>query len=176
TAAQTLIPATVDPHKLERANGRLIVTERVINELIGPPVGSLLFAAVAAAPFIADGFSFAIAAALILTITGTFKTSAAPRGPAPPDRMLDGLRWVWSHRLFRALTAFGAVWNLMSGAIAGILVLFALETLRTTEAGFGLLMAAVAVGGIIGGLLAPWLRARIGPGTLMISASVLQGL
>jgi MFS family permease len=50
TAAQTLIPATVDQQNLERANGRLIVTERIVNELIGPPVGSFLFAAVAAAP------------------------------------------------------------------------------------------------------------------------------
>lgn len=176
TAAQTLIPATVDQQNLERANGRLIVTERIVNELIGPPVGSFLFAAVAAAPFITDAFSFAIAAVLILTITGTFKASAAPTGSSPHHSMLDGLRWVWSHRLFRSLTAFGAVWNFMSGAVAGILVLFALETLRTGEVGFGLLMAALAIGGITGGLVAPWLRARIGPGTLMLSASALQGL
>jgi Na+/melibiose symporter-like transporter len=176
TAAQTMIPATVDQQDLERANGRLVATERIVNDLLGPPAGSFLFGAVAAAPFVIDALSFGVAAVLILTITGTFKAFAVPTGSAPHHRMLDGLRWVWSHRLFRSLTVFGAVWNFMGGAVASILVLFALETLRTGEVGFGLLMAALAVGGITGGLLAPWLHARIGPGTLMLSASALQGL
>ena len=176
TVAQTLIPATVDHQHLERANGRLIATERIINELAGPPMGSALFAAFAAAPFVADAVTFVIAAALILTITGTFKASGASTGSAPPRRMLDGLRWVWSHRFFRSLTIFGAVWNFMGGAVSGILVLFSLETLRTGGVGFGLLMAAAAVGGIAGALLAPALEDRLGPGTVMLSAAALQGL
>lgn len=175
TAAQTLVPAMVDQQNLERANGRLVATERIVNELVGPPVGSFLFAAVAVAPFLTDAVSFAVAAALILTITGTFKASEA-EGSAADHSMLDGLRWVWSNRLFRPLTLFGAVWNFMSGAVASILVLFALETLRTGEVGFGLLMAAQAIGGITGAVLGPGLSARIGPGTLMLSASALQGL
>jgi MFS family permease len=41
-AAQTILPAIVEPEGLEKANSRLWGAEMVMNQFVGPPLGSLL--------------------------------------------------------------------------------------------------------------------------------------
>jgi MFS family permease len=89
---------------------------------------------------------------------------------------LDGLRYVLGDPLLRTLTIYGAVWNFVVGAVSGVLVLFALDILKTGELGFGLLIAAEAVGGIIGTVLAPRLSKRFGQGAVILTAGPLQGV
>ncbi len=49
TTMQTLIPALVPHEELERASGQLYASQAVINEFVGPPAGSILYAALNAA-------------------------------------------------------------------------------------------------------------------------------
>lgn len=174
TVAQTLVPSTVARDDLDRANGRLIATERVCNELAGPPIGSALFAVLVAAPFLLDAVTFALAAVLLATMTGRTRAPMAP-GPHPHPRVLDGIRWVAGDRLFRALTGLGIVINLVSGAVTSILVLYALEDLGIGEVGYGVFLAVLAVGGLAGAVVTPRLRARFGAGRVIVSAAVVQG-
>src|SRR5207302_4472492 len=96
-------------------------------EFVGPPVGSLLFAATTALPFAVDSASFAFAAALVLTLGGTFRTTRAVDAPTPLRREIaDGLRWLWRHRLPRTPGLMLGIWNLLTTAAFSILVLFAL--------------------------------------------------
>ena len=176
TTSQTLVPAIVDRDDLERANGRLIATERVVNELAGPPIGSFLFAAAVAAPFVVDAFTFAIASVVILSISGRFKTQDASPGSVLGRHILDGFKWLWTDRFFRYLTGVGVAVNLATGAVAAILVLFVLETLGISEIGYGLFLSAMAVGGLGGAILAPKLRKVLGPGTLILSGVAIQGV
>ncbi len=68
TAALSLMPSIVAPEHLSVANGRLQSGEVVANHLAGPPLGGLLFAAAAAAPFAVEAASFAVAALLVWRI------------------------------------------------------------------------------------------------------------
>ena len=72
-ASQAILPAVVDREKLEKANGRLFGAQLVANEFAGPPLGGILFAAAAAAPFLLDAGTFAAAAALVLAMRGSFR-------------------------------------------------------------------------------------------------------
>jgi MFS family permease len=85
TTTQTLLPATVARSDLDQANGRLIATERICNELAGPPVGSVLFASFAAASFILDAASFVAEAALIGR--ATTRVAQPQRVPARDRRL-----------------------------------------------------------------------------------------
>jgi MFS family permease len=70
-AAQALMPAVVGRQHLEAANTRLYAAQISSAEFVGPPLGSLLFGAVAvAAPFFLDAGSFAVAAFLVLAMRG----------------------------------------------------------------------------------------------------------
>ena len=174
TTAQALIPSTVDRIHLERANGRIYATELIGNELVGPVVGSFLFAMALGLPFVSGTFAYMGSALILFSMSGTYRTKATP--DAAPRRLLDGLRMVLGDPLLRALTIFGAVWSFVLGAVTGVLVLYSLEVLGVGEIGFGMLIAAEAVGGIIGTVLAPRLSRRLGQARVILTAGALQGV
>ena len=70
-AAQSVLPALVPPELLPKANGSQQVSLTVGESFLGPPAGSLLFAAAAALPFGLDAASFAGSAALLARLPRT---------------------------------------------------------------------------------------------------------
>jgi MFS family permease len=174
TTAQALIPATVERQHLERANGRLFSTELIGNELVGPLVGSFLFAVAVGLPFVTSAVAYLVASFLLFGMKGSYRAVRTQEDEAP-RRVLDGLRYIFSDSVLGVLTIFGAVWNFVVGAVSGVLVLFALEILGLSDVGFGMLVAAEAVGGIIGASLAPRVSRRFGQGRAILVAASLQG-
>ena len=71
-----------------------------------------------------------------------------PGGGPGPDRggILDGLRFLWGHRLLRAMTMAGAAVSVTGGAVTGLLVVYAVRALGLARTGprIGLLYAAAA--------------------------------
>ena len=174
TTAQALIPATVERRHLERANGRLFSTELIGNELVGPLVGSFLFALAIGLPFVTSAVAYLVASLLLFGMRGSYR-AVPSQGEQAPRRALDGLRYIFSDTVLGVLTIFGAVWNFVVGAVSGILVLFALEILGLGDVGFGMLVAAEAIGGVIGASLAPRVSRRFGQGRAILVAASVQG-
>ncbi len=169
-AAQTILPAIVEPEGLEKANGRLWGAEMVMNQFVGPPLGSVLIGIAFALPFFFDAGTFAIAAALIFALSGVFKVDhpASGNGEERPgfwDEIKEGVKWLWSHPLLRPMAIIlGLLNGLMSVAFA-TMVLFAQEVLNITTTTFAILMMAGAAGGVIGSVLAPKISEKLGSGT-----------
>ena len=71
------------------------------------------------------------------------------------------------------MTALSAASNLAISGMIAVIVLYALEVLRVTEAGYGLFMSAAVLGGLAGGLGAARVAARFGtlPGMRLILAA-----
>jgi MFS family permease len=166
TGAQSIMPSVVDKSLLKRANGRLYAVEMTANEFVGPPVGSFLFVAAAAAPFIFDAATFGIAALLIYLMTGWYR--AGHSEPRPQRRIhseiAEGLRWLWGQRLLRTLGIMTGIFNLVGFVTWSTFVLFALEELDLSERGFGVLIAAGSLGAVLGALAAERLAHRLGDG------------
>jgi MFS family permease len=164
TSSQALLPAIVSKTRLDVANGRLFSSMTVANRFIGPPLGGFLFGVAAILPVAADAASFAIAAAAIGSISGSFRPASEP-GQSPQvsvrASVIEGMRWLWNHREVRTFAIGAALLNI--GILAGesILVLFAQEQLGLDEVGFGALFVAVAAGYAIGSFLAPALTKRV---------------
>jgi MFS family permease len=179
-AAQAMVVAVVgrDPRRLERANGQLVASLTVGQQLAGPPAGSAAFALAAWLPFLADAVSFGASAGLVASIRGRFRPDGAAGG-SPAVRSLraeiaEGVRFLFGHRLLRAAVLLVSASNLAFMAGEAILVLFATEELGLGSQGYGLLLAAVAVGGVPGSLLAARVAARVPPGPLIVGG-VLTG-
>jgi MFS family permease len=161
-AAQAVLPALVPPELLPKANGSQQVSLTVGESFLGPPVGSLLFAAAAALPFGLDAGSFAGSAALLATLP---RTGHAPRDAKSPKiraQIAEGLRWLAGHRLLRVIAVLLGIYNFANQMGQAILVLLATQTLHVSTRGYGLLLAASAVGSVVGGLVNPVLTRRIG--------------
>jgi MFS family permease len=168
-AAITMLPAIVPKTNLDRANGRLFGARIVANELSAPPLGGLLFAAAAAVPFLLSAGVYAAAAALVLMLRGKFRVERVEGAPATTLRteIAEGVRWLWGHRLLRTLALALAVMNVTLASALAIMVLVAQERLGLGSVGYGVLMSAIAVGGIAGSLTAERITAWLGPGTAM---------
>jgi MFS family permease len=169
-AAQSILPALVPPELLPKANGSQQVSLTVGESFLGPPVGSLLFAAAAALPFGLDAASFAGSAALLGGLP-----KATPEAAAHPKilaQIAEGLRWLARHRLLRVIAVLLGIYNFANQMGQAILVLLATQTLHVSTRGYGLLLAASAVGSVVGGLVNPVLARHMS----LLSSLVLPAL
>jgi MFS family permease len=176
SSSMALVPATVGEADLERAGSRLASTEIVTNELIGPPLGGLLFSAAVAVPFGIDAFSFFSAAATISTLRGNFATEVEERSEEPMIRQIaDGFRWFWKRRVLRNLALVSTVLGTASFIGGSVFVLFGTQTLGLSPTGYGFLLVPGAVAGVTGSMMAPRLtRYPLAPllGTIITAEGV----
>lgn len=166
-AAQTILPAIVEPEALETANGRMWGAEMVANAFAGPPLGSLLIGAMFALPFFVDAGTFAVAAVLMFTVTGDFRTPRDDVGTRIgwKTEIGEGFRWLWQHPLLRPMAIILGFLNGLGSVVFGTFVLFAQEVLGTDAFVFALVGTGGAVGGVLGSWLAPRISRRLGSGT-----------
>jgi hypothetical protein len=80
-ASQSLIPRVVDDRELEKANSALVTFERLGQDLVGPAVGGIIFAASAALPFAISAAALLIAGVLVIGIRT--ESSAVDGRPTP---------------------------------------------------------------------------------------------
>ena len=97
------------------------------------------------------------------------KTPSSPRIRA---QIAEGLRWLAGHRLLRVIAVLLGIYNFANQMGQAVLVLLATQTLHVSAPGYGLLLAASAVGSVIGGLVNPILTRRLG----MLPSLVLPAL
>lgn len=163
-AAQTLLPAIVPHTHLERANGRLWSVELVGNSLLGPAIGAFLIASFIWLPFAVNALAFTAAVLLMLTVRGNFTSEKEIATGNWRSELKEGLVFLKNSPLLKLLAITTGVWNLLHQIIVIALVLHVQENLGLRAQGYGLMLAAGAVGGIAGGLLADRIIKPLGPG------------
>ncbi|MCX5070853.1 MFS transporter [Micromonospora lupini] len=168
-----------EPDELHRTNGHLQSSYNAGRQLLGPPAGSLAFSTAPWLPFAGDAVSFAASAVLLRAVP----SEAATRQPQGPHQSVwsalrAGAAYLAGHAQLRALAILTAVANLSANMVMGILVLFATDRagLGISTAGYGLLLVALAVGGIAGGAVVSRIIRRWGPRTTMVAGLAAQGL
>jgi MFS family permease len=176
TASASVLPAVVQREELPKANARLAGTMTVTNQFIGPPLGGFLFVTAASVPFLVGAGGLGAAAVLILMLRGSFRP-ARGEGTAPTALWADiaeGVRWLWQHRLLRTVALALALLNVTLVAQVSIMVLFAREHLGLGPVGYGVLVATYGVGGVVGSLVAGRVIERLGAGTVLRLAIVIE--
>lgn len=159
SSSMAMVPSLVASRDLERAAARLSSTELVTNDLIGPPLGGLLFGVAVAIPFGVDALTFAGAALVMSFMSGSFTANPnAPSGVALRSQIAEGFRWLWGQALLRRLALISCALGTASFIGNGVFVIFARDELGLSEFGYGLLLVPGAFGGIAGSFLAPRLR------------------
>ncbi|MGD9997909.1 MAG: MFS transporter [Ilumatobacteraceae bacterium] len=173
-ASQAIVPAIVPQRLLEKANGRRYAVELAANTFVGTPLGSVLFATALFLPFGVEAATFAIAAALVLPIRGNFNPNEAPRHESASmyAEVRTGLRWLWRHPLLRTVAISLGLSNLAFQMPQAVFVLFAQDELGVGEKGFGLLLAVMGVGAVVGGILGDRIVARLGQAASIYTALV----
>lgn len=166
SASSTLLPSVVERVDLGVANARMQGAFLLTNQLVAPPIGAFLFAIGMALPFAASAAAVALGAVLISRIAGSLRSERAEVAGVWAD-MREGFSWLLGHPPMRTLALTILTFNVTYGAAWSVLVLYARDRLGMAEVGFGLLITATAVGGIIGILSYGWLERRFRLGNIM---------
>lgn len=166
TTTGTLLPMLVRKDDLGIGNARIMAGHVTVNQLIGPPLGAFLFASGMALPFFSQALCVLFAALLISRIT------LPPHAREPGDHhvgrdILDGIKWLMGHSAIRTLALVIFSFNITFGASWSVLVLYAQERLGMGEVGFGFLMTASALGGLLTTSTYDLLERRFSMATLM---------
>lgn len=166
TAVHTLLPMVVAKRDLGIGNARMMAAGLTMNQLVGPAVGAVLFAAGRAVPFVAQAVFVVLGALFVSRMV--LPPLDRPTGPGHAGRdIAEGLRWTWSSRPVRTLTLAIVTFNVTYGAAWSVLVLYAAERLGLGPVGFGLLTSVGALGGIAGTGAYDWLERHASLATIM---------
>ncbi|WP_410658553.1 MFS transporter [Amycolatopsis sp. lyj-112] len=180
SAANVLIPALVDRDSLDSANSKLQACEIVGQTFLGGPIGSAAFALFATFPFLLNSAGFAIAAAVLLGLAGSYRgrpddgvSESAPAGFRA--ELAEGFRWLKRNPLMLRLVVVAGLTSLVSELAQAQLVLYAIEYLGLSEAAFGLFAFIGGIGGLLGAGFAPRLVKAAGRRTVLIGGFACCG-
>jgi MFS family permease len=169
----TLLPMVVAKADLGIGNARISAGSLTMNNLVGPSVGALLFAAGMAWPFLVQAVCIALGAVLVSRMVVAPLTRAAGHSHIGRD-IAEGFRWTWGNGAVRTLTLAIVTFNVTYGAAWSVLVLYATQRLDLGAVGFGLLTTVGALGGIGGTVSYDWLERHASLATLMRVGLVIE--
>jgi Na+/melibiose symporter-like transporter len=178
----------VSADDLPKANAWLSGFRMVGNQFGGPPLGAWLFVVAAALPFGVDAAVCLLGALLIFSIRWCARGTAraveaadpvahpAPARTSVREEIAEGVRWLWNRRALRTLAITMGLMNIAYGGAFAAYVLYARERLGLSEVGFGFLLAATAIGGVVGTAAVARLEARFGAAALLRAGLVVETL
>jgi hypothetical protein len=159
-ASMATLPLIVADEQLEAA---WAVTEgrQYAANIVGPPLGGLLYGLGRAVPFLVDAVSYGISVLTSHRLDGAFGTSAdigSRRGLWA--EATDGLKLLWRDSLLRAVLILAPLLNFaVTGAI--FTVILGLRRNGVSAVVIGGAEAVIMVGGLVGAVAAPRIRAHV---------------
>lgn len=162
-AYQSYLPSLVGLEHIVEGNAKLTGSSQVA-QVAGPSLAGGLVQAIGGPYAIAiDAGSFLFSGAAVTAIRAVEKP---PESATLQRRMAseigEGLKFVFGHRLLRAIAATTATANLFSGITTAVEIVFLVRTVHAAPGIIGLLFAAGSVGGLVAAFLATRLSSRIG--------------
>ncbi|MEE1813427.1 MFS transporter [Streptomyces sp. BE133] len=164
-ALQAALPRVVHPEQLLSANSAL-TGARTTGQIGGPALGGVLVGlAGASTALLAGCVAYGVEALLLLALPATLNTPAErsrPEAGSSTAALRAGLAVVRGERLLRRQVLAGAGFNLGSGAVDALFVLYATRDLALPAWQLGTVYAAFSVATVLGVLLAGRFAATIG--------------
>jgi MFS family permease len=171
-AAMALLPRLVGESRLGPANA-LLHTVQEIGVVLGPAVGAVtILVAPDYIAFVVNAATFAFSAIAISTIRRSPARADSIR-EAAGAQLLHGLRTAWATRFVAPLIVVIAMAELTYGAQTVQLVLYADNELGLGAEGYGWLLAALGVGGVLSAVVNGRLAASTRVSVIMIATALL---
>jgi MFS family permease len=171
SSLQAMVPDLVKSEELEHANGVLMGAESGTEHLGGPIVGSSLFAVSNALPFFVEGVMFVASCVPFVSFR-----AKAPQQTSSSASVWEGVRLLFADRHMRFLILLVASLAGLQGMESGVLVLLATKVWGVRVGAYGLFLAVIAVGNLVGGLVADRVVKRFGSAQTLVGAAVVSGL
>lgn len=126
-------------------------------DVVGQPLGGVLFSIGWLLPFLVDALSYLVSFAALLAIRRPFQQPRTRQPTRLRAEIAEGLLRVWHQPFLRAAVGVIGGVNLVFNALYLVLIVRARE-LGAAPALIGAMFAFIGVGGLLGSLVAPWVR------------------
>ncbi len=162
-----LVPSLVGRARILSVNSLLFACGSAIEAVVPALAGALLVLMAAPVLVTFDALSFLASAVLLGRTSATMEKTLKSRHASGSilGSILEGLRYITlSNRVVGASTCISALLTMANGGLMALLVVWAGESfdIANGDPRLGFLYADVAIAGVIGGVVAPWIARRLG--------------
>lgn len=151
-AEVSCLPQIVGEEQLPAAMGRTQATTGIMN-LIGSPLGGLLFSIQMFLPFLFDAISYFISLASLLLMQVQFQEQREATDQHLFKDIAEGLYWLWRQPLLRAM-ALVTAGNVFFGAGQTLVVIIIAQYHHASTTVIGIILSIGGCGSIIGSMVA----------------------
>ena len=170
-AATTLLPSLVKREQLVAANSVFQTTGQLTTIVAPAPAGLAIKALGTAWAFFIDAISFLFIIAALWRLPDPPKAGSAAKPPVWRS-ILDGIAYVQRDVPLRSLMLVAAMLNFCISGPMGVGLPYLVKTKFGSAAAYGLVISAMAAGGLLGALLAGILKIKR-RGLLLLGACVV---
>jgi MFS family permease len=165
---RSYLPSVIGRDRVLAGNASLEFV-RAAGQVVGPGLGGALVSVVSAANVVLiQAISFAVSAATLLAVrTAEPPPVVDPVRPRLGPQIVEGLRFVWRHRLLRATAAASAASNLSFALASAVTILFMSRTLGLSPAAIGLVLAGGSAAVMVGAALTTRVAKAVGSARLI---------
>lgn len=165
---ETVVTSSVPPELARRATGYASVGYNLAR-LVGPALGGVLVVAIGTGPCFAFN-----ALTYVFVLAAMWRLDLPPREPSPPLRIKEAVAEARGDVFLRDLLAGAAMFALIVGPIQELAPTIA-RAQGTGAHLLGFLLAALALGGLIGNLIRTKLEARGAEARNMVAGALIAG-
>jgi MFS family permease len=176
------LPQVVSPAHVPQAYALDTITE-YSGSLLGPSLGAFIIGLVPVLvlgtmlAYLTDSLSYLVSVLSLLLIRVSFqvgRVQVSKQGIL--KEIAEGLRFLWKQPLLRTMVLLTTVANFLHSPIDLVIIILAQSTLHLDVQMIGFILSAGGVGGVLGGLVAPWVREHVRFGHIVIGSVIIWAI
>jgi MFS family permease len=160
------LPRVVPQDQLPAAISQNQVTFGIAN-LLGPPLGGVLYTIGRAVPFLVDSISYLVSVISLLFIKTKFQVERVVAPGKLRTEIIEGMKWLWQQPLLRAMAFLNSGWSALGFGFSLMVIVLA-QGQHLSPPFIGILFAIGGISSILGALAAPLLQKRLRYGQAII--------
>jgi MFS family permease len=160
------LPRVVPKEQLPAAISQNQVTFGITN-LLGPPLGGILYTLGRAVPFLVDAISYLVSVISLLFIKTKFQMERVVATRKLRTEIVEGIKWLWRQPLLRVMAFLNSGWSALGFGFSLMVIVLA-QGQHLSPTFIGILFAIGGVSSILGASLAPLIQKRLRYGQAII--------
>src|SRR6266702_3925036 len=160
------LPRIVPKEQLPAAISQNQVTFGITN-LLGPPLGGVLYTLGRAVPFLVDAISYLVSVISLLFIKTKFQMERVVAKRTLRTEIVEGMKWLWHQPLLRVMAFLNSGWSSLGYGFSLMVIVLA-QGQHLSPPFIGTLFAIGGVSSILGASIAPLIQKRLRYGQAII--------
>ena len=160
------LPRVVPKEQLPAAISQNQVTFGITN-LLGPPLGGILYTLGRAVPFLVDAISYLVSVISLLFIKTKFQMERVVATRKLRTEIVEGMKWLWRQPLLRVMAFLNSGWSALGFGFSLMVIVLA-QGQHLSPTFIGILFAIGGVSSILGASLALLIQKHLKYGQAII--------